>query len=110
MLGATHSWAVRRLAVVLIVVPHFVEIVLVQLPDEAGKVAVLEVLREDVLCEFLVLDGGALATRRHCDAGNPKLARPTSRTTKLSPSFPHRTTFSSVGFSSILRHQHQQTR
>ena len=28
----------------------------------------------------------------------------TSRTTKLSPSFPHRTTLSSLGFSNILNH------
>jgi hypothetical protein len=32
------------------------------------------------------------------------MQRLTSSTTKLSPSFPHRTTLSSLGFSSILRH------
>jgi hypothetical protein len=36
-------------------VSHFVEVVLVELAHETGEVAVLEVLRQDVLGEFLVL-------------------------------------------------------
>jgi hypothetical protein len=36
-------------------VPDFVEIVFVELTHETGKVAVLEVLGQDMLCEFLVL-------------------------------------------------------
>ena len=47
--------AVRRCAALLVVVSHFVEVVLVQLAHETGEVAVLEVLRQDVLGEFLVL-------------------------------------------------------
>jgi len=35
--------------------PYFVEVVLVQLAHEAGKVAVLEVFREDVFRKLLVL-------------------------------------------------------
>jgi hypothetical protein len=39
-----------------------VEIVLVELPDEAGKVGVLEHAREDGLCELVhVLDDKAVA-------------------------------------------------
>ena len=47
--------AIRRSAALLIVVSHFVEVVLVQLAHETGEVAVLEVLRQNVLGEFLVL-------------------------------------------------------
>lgn len=42
-LKGTYPSAIRRLPVFLIVVPHFVEVVLVQLADEASEVAVLEV-------------------------------------------------------------------
>ena len=35
--------------------PYFVEVVLVELAHEAGEVAVLEVLGQDMLCELLVL-------------------------------------------------------
>jgi len=35
--------------------PNFVEIVFIKLPDKTGKVAVLKVLWQDVLCEFLIL-------------------------------------------------------
>ena len=35
--------------------PYFVEIVLVELPNETSEVAVLEVLGQDVLGKFLVL-------------------------------------------------------
>jgi hypothetical protein len=47
--------SVRRHAALFIVVPDFVEIVFVELTHETGKVAVLEVLGQDMLCEFLVL-------------------------------------------------------
>jgi hypothetical protein len=52
---ATYSGPIRRLAIFFVVVPDFVEIVLVQLADKAGEIAVFEVLREYVFCEFLVL-------------------------------------------------------
>jgi hypothetical protein len=35
--------------------PHFVEIILVELPDEARKVAMFEVLGKDVLGKLFVL-------------------------------------------------------
>lgn len=76
---------------------HFVEVVFVQLAHEAREVAVLEVLGKDVLGELLVLYPVSV-TSTFCLQG----AWHTSRTTKLSPSFPQRTTLSSCGFSSIL--------
>lgn len=51
----TYARAVRRLAVFLIVVPDLVKVVLVQLTDETGEVAMLEMLWQNVLCEFFVL-------------------------------------------------------
>ena len=36
--------------------PDFVKVVLVELADEACKVAMFEMLWEDVLCELLVLE------------------------------------------------------
>jgi len=53
--GLTYPRPVWRLPIVFVVVPHFVEIILVQLSDETGKVAVLEVLGEYVLSELLIL-------------------------------------------------------
>lgn len=46
--------AVRRL-VVLVVATELMEVVLVQLTNEAGKVAVLEVLRENLVGELVRL-------------------------------------------------------
>lgn len=96
---ATYAWAVRRLPRLLIVMPHFVEVVLVQLANKTGEVAVLEMFREDVLGEFLVLRWFSLESFQYCILLG---YQPTSSTTKLSPSFPHLTTLSSCGFSSIL--------
>lgn len=42
-------------SVVFIVLSDLVEVILVQLPDEGSKVAVLEVLWQDQLGEFLIL-------------------------------------------------------
>lgn len=50
----TNLGTVRRLAILLIL-PDFVEIILVELPNKAGKVAVLEMFRQYGLREFLVL-------------------------------------------------------
>ena len=50
-----YTSAIRRLATLLIVVPHFVKIIFVQLADKAGEVAVLEVFRQDRLCELFIL-------------------------------------------------------
>lgn len=54
-IAKTYALPIRRLSRLFIVVPDFVEVIFVQLPDEAGKVAVLKVFRKDVLCEFFVL-------------------------------------------------------
>jgi len=78
--------------------PDFVEVVLVELAHKTGKVAVLEVLGQDVLCKLLVLQVVSLAKPRREEMIDMR----TSRTTKLSPSLPHRTTLSSCGLSNIL--------
>ena len=39
----------------LVALPHFVEVILIQLTDEAGKVAVLEMLRENCVCKLFIL-------------------------------------------------------
>jgi hypothetical protein len=93
----TYVGAVRGGDALVGVVADFVEVILVQLADEAGEVAVLEVLGEDVLGELFVLRGSARAAA-HSDIGSG-----TSKTTKLLPSLPHRTMCWSAGFSSILR-------
>jgi hypothetical protein len=41
----TNPSAVWRLPVLLVIVPHFVEVVLVELPHETSEVAMLEVFR-----------------------------------------------------------------
>lgn len=43
------------MAIFFVVVPDFMKIIFIQLPDEARKVAMLEVLRKDRLGEPLVL-------------------------------------------------------
>jgi hypothetical protein len=95
---ATYTSAIGRHAALFIVVPDFVKVIFVQLTHETGKVAVLEVLGQDVLCKLLVL--------LIVQSAKPRRLKPvgmrTSRTTKLSPSLPHRTTLSSCGLSNIL--------
>lgn len=51
--GATYARAIPWAAIVW--PPHFVKVVLVQLADEAGEVAVFEVFREHASREFLAL-------------------------------------------------------
>lgn len=51
----TYPDTVRRCSSLLIVVPYFMKVILVQLTYKAGKVAVFEMFRQDVLGEFLVL-------------------------------------------------------
>lgn len=73
--------------------PDLVEVVFVELAHETGKVAVLEMLRQDGLGEFLALESqfprvsltGEPTADRHEEGGL------TSKTTKLSPSSPQRT-------------------
>ena len=43
---------------VLVALSHLVEIILVELADEAREIAVLEMLGEDGLGELLILHGG----------------------------------------------------
>ena len=75
--------------------PDLVEVILVELADEAGEVAMLEMFGQDGLGESLVLRR-VKRRNHHLSVG------PTSRTTKLSPSSPHRTTCEYDGSSSIL--------
>ena len=53
----TYTGAIWGLSAVLVGVSHFVEVILVELPDEAREVAVLEVFGQDGLCESFVLRG-----------------------------------------------------
>ncbi len=53
--NGTNPWPIGRLSVLLVVVPYFVEIVFVELSNEAGKIAMLEMLRKYRFREFLVL-------------------------------------------------------
>jgi hypothetical protein len=57
------------LAIFLIVVPDLVEVVLVELPDEACEIAVLEMFRKYVFCEFLVLRHRQSSRRADLGAG-----------------------------------------
>ena len=43
------------MTILLVVVSHFVEVILVQLTDKTGEVAVLEMLGENVFRELFVL-------------------------------------------------------
>ena len=68
----SYTRAIRRLAGLLIIVTHFVEIVFVELSDEAGEIAVLEVLGEDVFGESLILAPiSDTANRNQLDAIEP---------------------------------------
>ena len=90
--------SIRRLSALFIVMPHFVEVIFVQLSHEASKVAMLKVFRKDGFGEALILAGVSTFRLATMDWGESL----TSRTTKLSPSSPHRTTCEYVGSSSIL--------
>lgn len=95
--AGTDIRAVWRGAIVLVVLADLVEVILVQLSDETGKVAVLEVFWEDQLGKLLVLQ---CALASIVMAGGRPLR--TSRTTKLSPPSPQRTMLSYDGSSNIL--------
>lgn len=45
---------------IFLVLPDFVEVIFIQLANKAGKVAMLEVFRKNMLCELLVLSSGSL--------------------------------------------------
>lgn len=94
----TYTRPVRVHPIILIILSDLVEIVLVQLADKGGEVAVFKVFWQDQFCKFLVLrrkmlaglvfGGGEFVWRiKEWDGGQR-----TSKTTKLSPSLPHRTT------------------
>lgn len=50
-----YPWSIRRLAIVLVVLSDFVEVVLVQLSNETGKVAMFEMLGQNGFREPFVL-------------------------------------------------------
>lgn len=68
----------------------------------------LEVFRQDVFREFLVLWSSFSGRAFHCRVAVARIFVLTSSTTKLSPSLPQRTTLSSCGLSSILKHHCKQ--
>ena len=51
----TYTWAIRRSGAVFVGVPHFMEVVFIELSHETCKVAVFKMLRKDMFCELLVL-------------------------------------------------------
>lgn len=68
------------------------EIVLVELADETGKVAMLEVFWQDGLGEFFALNSRSRSVSSDRDRSRRHEGGAfTSRTTKLSPSSPQRT-------------------
>lgn len=75
---ATYPCTVWRCTPLLIVVSHFVEVILVELANKTGEVAVLEVFRQDVfrealvLCDVLGLPGLPLPSRRGADLEHDK--------------------------------------
>lgn len=75
------------MATLFIVVPHLVEIILVELAHEAGEVAMFEMFGKDRLGEPLILHRESARAIDGCC-----LFARTSSTTKLPPSSPHRTT------------------
>lgn len=54
---STYSGTIRGCTSILVVVPYFVKVVLVELAHEARKIAVFEVFRKDVFRKFLILEG-----------------------------------------------------
>lgn len=60
----TNIRAIRRLSCFLIILAHFVKVVLVELADETGKVAVFEVFWEDGFCEFFALSASSSVVGR----------------------------------------------
>lgn len=54
----TYAWSIRRLATFFVIVADLMKVVLVQLSDKTGEVAVFKMLWQNVLCKFLVLTFG----------------------------------------------------
>lgn len=94
----TNIRPVRRLPCFFIVLAHFVEVVLVELADETGKVAVFEVFGENGFGEFFALQHQQSAVGRKLTGRWIS----TSSTTKLSFSSPQRTMSEYDGSSNIL--------
>src|ERR1700749_1275931 len=106
----THAWPVGRPSSILITMANFMKIIFIQLTNEAREVAMLEMFWKDVFRKFLVLRIASLvAAYNETNDSTTKdigeeiiminitkketvLTIRTSNTTKLSPSFPHRTT------------------
>jgi hypothetical protein len=62
----TNIGAIWRWSIVFVILSDLVEVILVQLSDEASKIAMLEVFGEDQLGEFLVLHLMLLYCGRMC--------------------------------------------
>lgn len=83
-----------------------VEVVLIELPDETREIAMLEILRKDILRELFILE------RWLCQPGGRtheryKVELLTSSTTKLSPQSPHRMTLLNWPLCNILYRSNQ---
>lgn len=84
----TYILTIWRLTILFIILANLVEIVFVELAHKTGKVAMLEVFRQDGFGEFLALATVSSSVRLP-PAGSTGAF--TSNTTKLSPSSPQRT-------------------
>ena len=54
-----YPWTIRRACTLFVIVPYFMEIVLVELTDKTGEVAVLEMLRKNGFRELLILSSSS---------------------------------------------------
>ena len=59
----SYTGAIRRMTALLIVVPNLVEVILVELTDETGEVAVLEVFWQDGFRKPFILPPGVSLAR-----------------------------------------------
>ena len=55
MVMNTYIWTIRRWSIVFVVLSDLVEVIFIQLSNEAGKVAVLKMFRENQFCELFIL-------------------------------------------------------
>jgi hypothetical protein len=75
-LGCTNAGTVLRLTILLVVVSHFVKVVFVQLAHETGEVAVLEMLGQNMFCEFFVLRALVSILSLNCSVATNVLPEP----------------------------------
>ena len=85
---AAYTGPVWRLPAIFVVMSHFMEVILVELPYEACEVAVLEVLGQDRLCESFVLRRRSISCWISCFLyGNPRYLEDHKASTIISPSY-----------------------